>query len=131
MMFRQLRSCFTALIIVIAGVGATGCGAPQVAGHVVIDCISGDRAKIDATIADLGTKTKPDGSRDWSAIEADAIASGIEIGGCALAEFVEAYLAPAKSVKAPSDSLEARQALEHVRATQAGGPSFKTRLGTL
>ena len=128
-MSKYLRLCVTALAL--TGGASAGCRAPQVAGHAIIDCLVADRIKIDALITDLGTKTKPDGSRDWSAIEADALANGIEIGGCAIAEFVETYLAPAPTVKAPSDSVEARQALEHVRATQAGSPSFKTRLGTL
>jgi len=110
---------------------AAGCSTAKHAGNAVIDCVAADRAKIEATIIELGTKTKPDGSRDWSAIAADAIANGVEIGGCALAEFVQSYLAPATGVKAPSDSLEARQTLEQFRTTKAGGATFKTRLGAL
>lgn len=110
---------------------ATGCGTAKNAGNAVIDCLAADRAKIGATIIDLGTKTKPDGSHDWAAVAADAIANGAEIGGCALAEFVQSYLAPASGVKAPSDSIEARQTLEQFRTTKAGGATFKTRFGAL
>jgi len=129
-MLKHLHTLLTSLAIVTAGL-ATGCSGSKQPGTAVIDCLVADRAKIDALITDLGTKTKPDGSRDWSAIEADALVAGVEIGGCALAEFVESFLAPASGLKAPSDGVEARQTLEHFRSTKTGGASFKTRFGTL
>lgn len=125
-----IPSFFPALFLALAA-SALGCGPARTAGSAVIDCVAADRAKIDALIVDLGTKTRPDGTRDWAAIEADAIGAGVAIGGCALAEFVESYLAPSQGVKAPSDGLAARQTLEDFRATKAGGATFKTQHGAL
>lgn len=115
----------------LAIVSMSGCGPTRVAGKAVLDCLAADTARIDQTIIDLGTKTKPDGTRDWSAIETTAIGNGLVIGGCALAQFIQTYLSPGAGVKAPADGLEARQTLEHFRATEAGGATFKTRLGAL
>lgn len=135
-MWKYLAAFISALTLA-ALAGATGCGPVRHAGDAVIDCLSADRAKIDATLADLGTKTRADGSRDWGAIEADALAAGVVIGGCALAELVQSLLpaapaAPAaEHAAASSDDAAARQTFEHFRSTQAGNATFKTRLGTL
>ncbi len=128
------HTCYLARFLVllcIASGGAAGCGPSKVAGKAVLDCLAADAAGIDQTIIDLGTKTRPDGTRDWGAIESTAIGHGLVIGGCALAQFVQTYLSPGTGVKAPADGLEARQTLEHFRATEAGGATFKTRLGAL
>lgn len=124
-------SVVLASLLLAALASTLGCGAPKAAGHAVIDCLAADRAKISALILDLATKNKPDGTRDWAAIESEAIAAGIEIGGCALAEFVESYLTPSQGVKAPADGLAARQTLEDFRARHAGGATFKTKSGAL
>lgn len=90
-------------------------------GKAIVDCLAADAAQIGALVAGLGTKTNPDGTRDWAAIAADAIARGVVIGGCALAEFVESYLAPTRAMvasNAPADGLLARQTLERFRATR-------------
>ena len=135
-MSRYATALVSSLLLAVAS--GPGCKAAQVASHAVVDCLVADRAKIDATIVDLGGKTKPDGTHDWAAIEADAISAGVVIGGCALAELVESYLTPSQSigapnepVKPPSDSAEARHTLEEFRTTRAGNATFKTRLGTL
>ena len=131
-MSKLLHVVFTSSAV-FAAASAPGCGAPKAASTAIVDCLAADASKIDALIVDLRSKTKPDGSRDWAAISADAVASGVVIGGCALAEFVESYLAPTRAMlasNAPADGLQARQTLEHFRATEAGGATFKTRLGT-
>jgi hypothetical protein len=125
-MFKYLPAFVSAFTLVTAA----GCGSVKNPGNTVIDCLAADRAKIDTLIADLATKTRADGSRDWSAIETDAISAGVTIGGCALAEFIGSLLQP-QHVEAASDEALARQTLEHFRSTQAGNATFKTRLGTL
>lgn len=130
----KLLHLFFASSAVFAAASAPGCGAPKAASTAIVDCLAADATQIDALVADLSSKTNTDGSRDWAAISADAVASGGVIGGCALAEFVELYLAPTRAMVAPNrpaDGLQARQTLEHFRATQAGGATFKTRLGSL
>jgi hypothetical protein len=129
-MFKYLPALISALTLVTAA-GAIGCGPARNAGNTVIDCLAADRAKIDTVLADLGTKTRPDGTRDWSAIEADALSAGVVIGGCALAELVESILPSAQHAATSSDDTAARQTFEHFRSTQAGNATFKTRLGTL
>jgi hypothetical protein len=131
-MWKYLPAFVSALTLAVCA-GASGCTPVHNVGNAVIDCLAADRAKIDATLADLGTKTRPDGTRDWSAIEADAIAAGVEIGGCALAELVASILPPAPHAAASSssDDIAARQTFEHFRSTRAGNATFKTRLGTL
>lgn len=101
-------------------------------GSALIDCAAADHARIDALIADLGTKRRPDGSRDWAAIEAGAIAAGVTIGGCALAELVDP--APAASsglvarVQVAGDD-DGRAALEHARARWGGDVQWRTSAG--
>jgi len=122
---------FLSSLLLLTAASPLDCGPVKTAGNAVIDCVAADRTKIDALIVDLATKTKPDGTRDWAAIESEAITAGIEVGGCALAEFVQSYLRPSQGVKAPSDGLAARQTLEHFRTSQAGGATFKTKSGAL
>lgn len=129
-MFKHLPAFVSAFTLVTAA-GAIGCGSARNPGNTVIDCLAADRAKIDTLIADLAAKTRSDGSRDWSAIETDAISAGVTIGGCALAEFIESLLQPSQHVQASSEDAQARQTFEHFRSTQAGNATFKTRLGTL
>jgi hypothetical protein len=129
-MFKHLPAFVSAFTLVTAA-GAIGCGPARNAGNTVIDCLAADHAKIDAVIADLGTRTRPDGTRDWSAIETDAISAGVVIGWCALAEFIETVLQPSQHVQAASADTQARPTFEHFRSTQAGNAAFKTRLGTL
>jgi hypothetical protein len=128
-MFKHLPAFVSAFTLVTAA-GAIGCGSARNPGNTVIDCLAEDRARIDTLIADLATRTRSDGTRDWSAIETDAISAGVTIGGCALAEFIESLLQP-QHVEASSDDTQARQTFEHFRSTQAGNATFKTRLGTL
>lgn len=129
-MSKLINTCIAAIAASLLS-AAPGCGPTKTAGGIVIDCIAADHAKIDTVITDLGTKKRSDGTRDWDAIEADAIANGLAIGGCALAEFIQTYLTPSPGVKAPADGLQARQTLEHYRTTQANGATFKTAQGAL
>lgn len=129
-MFKYLPAFVSALTLVTAA-GATGCGSVKNPGSTVIDCLAADRAKIDTLIADLAGKTRSDGTRDWGAIESDAVSAGVTIGGCALAEFIQTLVQPAQKIQASSDDTTARQTFEHFRSTQAPNATFKTRLGTL
>lgn len=129
-MSKLINLCIAAVVTSVLSAGS-GCGPAKNAGNIVIDCIAADHAKIDAVIIDLGTKKRADGTRDWGAIEADAIANGLQIGGCALAQFIQSYLTPGAGVKAPADGLQARETLEHYRTTQANGATFKTAQGAL
>lgn len=129
-MWKYLPASVSALTLAVCA-GAAGCTPVRNVGNAVIDCLAADRAKIDATLADLGTRARSDGTRDWSAIEADAVAAGVEIGGCALAELVASILPPAPHAASASDDTAARQTFEHFRSTRAGNATFKTRLGTL
>lgn len=126
-MWKYLPAFVSALTLAVCA----GCTPVRNVGNAVIDCLAADRAGIDAVLAGLGTRTRPDGTRDWSAIEADALAAGVVIGGCALAELVESILPPASHAAASSDDAAARQTFEHFRSTRAGNATFKTRLGTL
>ncbi|HEX3763178.1 MAG TPA: hypothetical protein VHW23_31005 [Kofleriaceae bacterium] len=128
-MWKYLPAFVSALAL--AAAATTGCGPAKTAGNAVVDCLAADRTKIDALIADFETKTRSDGTRDWGAIEADALSAGVTIGGCALAELVETILQPAARAATSSDGAAARQTFEHFRSTEAGNATYKTRLGTL
>lgn len=99
--------------------------------HPYVDCVNGDRSKIDALIA--GFWPSDGGAPDWSQIESVAIDAGVSIGGCALAEFVQSYLAPAPGTAAPPPELavKAKDTLERYRAAHANNASFKTAAGEL
>lgn len=96
-----------------------------------IDCINADRPAIDAMIAGFWPA---DGSApDWGRIKDQAITAGVSIGGCALAEFVQRYLAPAPGTAAPPPelALQAKDTLEQYRNKYAGNASFRTKAGDL
>lgn len=113
------------------------CVPAQNAGRAVVDCIATDRTRIDALIvsfAPLLVGEQP----NWSSIEQQAIAAGETIGGCALAEVVQQFLAPPASAVLPTraapnaeSGLAARAALEDFRTKHAAGATFHSRLGNL
>ena len=109
-----------------------GCVPAKHAGKAIIDCITADRARIEALIASFQPVLAGD-RPDWGSIEAQAVTAGQAIGGCALAETVQAYLAPPVGRRAPSgdSGRSARGALEDFRAVHAGGATFRTSVGNL
>lgn len=70
------------------------------------------------------------GEPDWDTITGKSIAAGINIGGCALATFVQNYLGGRKAVPADA-SWRGYRALEDFRAKHAGGAVFRTARGDL
>jgi len=109
------------------------CTTPAVVtgGAVVIDCLQQDQAKLVEIVGSLWAVFSGGGS--WTDVEAQAIAAGKSLGGCALVEVVQKYLAPPRGRAAPpaDQGQAARAALEDFRTKQAGGATFKTAAGML
>ena len=108
------------------------CPAAEHAGKIVIDCVNAERSRIESLIASFAPVLA--GERpDWGSIEAQAIAAGQTIGGCALAETVQAYLTPPVGRAAPSgdSGRAARGALEDFRVRHAANATFHTGAGDL
>lgn len=99
--------------------------------HPYVDCINGERSKIDALIASFWPADG--GAPDFDRIEQVAIDGTVSIAGCALAEFVQSYLAPAPGTAAPPPelALQAKDTLERYRNKHANNASFKTSAGEL
>lgn len=130
------RGSLVALIAVVLGAGGVSqvaCGAPAVVtgGAVVIDCLVQDQAQLADLVGTLWAVFASSGS--WKDVENSAIAAGKDLGGCALAEVVQKYLAPPPGRAAPAGEKgrAARFALEDYRTQYAGGATFKTSLGNL
>lgn len=115
---------------------ATLSNAPSAAKDAVIDCTKADVAAIGVLVGELGadavTTALGTGKADWAKLEADAIAQGKVIGGCALAQFVAALSksAPAAATQqslvaqaSPAD--DGRAALDRFR-TKVGGGRWST-----
>ncbi len=120
-------------VLVLAGSLQPACTTPAVvtAGGVAIDCLKEDQAKLVEIVGTLWSIFA--GSGSWTDVEAQAIAAGKSLGGCALAEVVQKYLAPPKGRAAPpaDQGRAARAALEDFRTTQVGGATFVTSMGAL
>ena len=128
-------SLVVALVGVVLVVNVAGCkhAGPIVeeGAHAIIDCAKQNQDDIGAVIS--GLRPLLDGDRpDWGRMYDDAKAAGASIGGCALAELVQRYLAPAPGRMAPAPELghAARDTLERFRAAVANGASFRTADGT-
>jgi len=135
---RSTRASASSLVLaLVIGLGVTQPGCTSVpapvaaAGAIAVDCIVADQAQIGQLAESFVNAIFAGGS--WSRVEQEAIAAGKTVGGCALAEAVEKYLAPPRGRAAPDPEhgLLARRALEHYRSTQAGGATFHTQLGDL
>lgn len=129
------RASLVALVAVALGAGVLqpACGTPAVVtgGAVVIDCLAQDQAQLMELVGSLWAVFTSSGS--WKDVENSAIAAGKDLGGCALAEVVQHYLAPPKGRAAPAgeQGRAARAALEDFRTTQANGATFHTAAGNL
>jgi hypothetical protein len=103
---------------------AAGAGRAKVA---VIDCTKADAGQIAAVLAGFAPLLRGS-APDWKAVEANAIAAGTTIGGCALQELWEGYASPKLALTGMSDGRDAaaQAVLEHFRANHAGGAIFST-----
>lgn len=102
--------------------------APPIA-HPIVDCVNADRPAIESLI--LSFWPKDGGVPNWASVESAAINAGINVGGCAIAEYIQQYTAPKPGTAAPPDGLQAVMTLEHYRSITAPDTSFKTKYGSL
>ena len=128
------RGSLAAVAVLALGLSLQpACTSPAVvtAGGVAIDCLKEDQGKLVEIVGSLWAVFQGGGS--WTDVEAQAIAAGKSLGGCALAEVVQKYLAPPKGRAAPpaESGRAARAALEDFRTTQVGGAAFHTSMGDL
>lgn len=125
------------LVLAVALVGcSSGCksgpdGKPwDHATNAVIDCTRQDQGQITSLIAELlplAYLERP----NWQSIGDKAVAAGVSIGGCALAELVDLYLGNRKITQSDEATWCAYQTLEDFRARVAGGATFRTARGDL
>ncbi len=128
------RGSLVAVMLLAVGLSMQpACGTPAVVtgGAVVIDCLKQDQTSLIGLVGSLWAAFASSGS--WTDVEAQAIAAGKDLGGCALAEVVQHYLAPPRGRAAPpaDKGQAARAALEDFRTAHAGGATFKTSAGML
>lgn len=129
---RTIVAFFTAGFLLFFVSTNAGCPNPPAPLAPVISCTEQNLDQIEALLKQFAGLLVGD-SPDWAAIEAQAEAAGVQIGGCALSEFVNQYLS-AKSVggsAAVSQSWIAHDTLEHFRTKMAPGATFKTAAGNL
>lgn len=135
----QLVVCVLAGAL-IGGAGACNAGCTstvvQTIKHDVVDCTASNGAEVAnllATLRPLVALQEP----DWAKVKEAAIAAGRAVGGCALAELIDEFIAhrlaaPASLMLAApqTEVIRARATLEDVRAI-FGGPTFHTDHGDL
>lgn len=105
------------------------CAPVKHAGEVVVDCTTADAAQTAALVDELKPLLAGQ-SPDWQAIEGKAIAAGVHIGGCVLANLVQDLLSSVRALPV-NQTWEARGALEDFRAKYANGATFHTARGDL
>lgn len=121
----KILALFVASILFGAGVGAvvvvSGCATPKVqaAKHAAVVCGKEYAVEVAKAVAEYGAKAILTGHVDWSEVETEAKALGVEIGGCAAKEFVAA-LAKQPTVQArggePDVVAQGQAMLERLRA---------------
>ena len=135
-----------ALVMLVASCGAVTGAAGHAAKPGIINCTAEDLGTTPAlnletlvaianTIAAERASCMTPGGLDWKCVERDAIAKGLTLGGCMLAEMVAAA---ANAVKSSGSGLVAdpapppgRAELERFRAQVAGGATYHTASGDL
>jgi hypothetical protein len=124
----SLVVAITGVALVVTAVGGckTASGVAGAGGHALIDCGKADPAILADALSDLASLLAGQ-SPDWNAIEQQAELHGEKIGGCAIAELVQRYLAPepGRSAPAPESGRAASAALERFRASVAHGATFR------
>lgn len=120
--------------VLILAMMLAGCRGTEPA-KIVIDCAKAEADKIAVLLTSM--RSLLTGQPDWAGIEARAIDAGEAIGGCALAELVQEYLAPTPPAApgtarmASTEARTARATFEDFRARVAGGATYRTKHGDL
>ena len=114
----------------------TACAATQRAGsaakHAVIDCGKQYAPAIIAGVAHFGARAIIDGRIDWEAIETAAKGAGLQVGSCAVAEFLRAYRQLSKEqVAARGGEPDVVAQGQAVLARVSGGASVKLADGAV
>ena len=140
----RMICCIVSLAVALCA--CTACpGAAVRATQVIVDCTKENQADIERLVLEFRPLLQLE-SPDWSAVIAAAVASGRNIGGCALAKLVDQYLgglwavnvapsAPASVSKAVESGTRtardelARAQFERYRQEFAGGAIFRTEAG--
>lgn len=129
----MIRSMFRSLVIAFVLFLVPASSACRIwdtkPGQAVIDCVAADRNQLDQLAGELSPLVSGD-KPDWSAVYDRAKHAGKVIGGCVLAELVQQYLGGKKAVS-NDESWAARNALEDFRKKEAGGATFRTKVGDL
>lgn len=102
---------------------------PEAAAAAIVDCVRVDQGQVNAVLREMMPLVYG-ASPNWKAVEERAIAAGVTIGGCALAELVQLYLGGRKAPQ-QADGWAAHDTLEHFRKSIAGGATFRTERGDL
>lgn len=98
------------------------CGVPATAGHAIVDCTKADKGALEAATVRLLS------APSWAALEAEAIAAGETIGGCALLAVITSYHPPTVASAAPVPPVDTHALVERVRA-HFGGVTWVTTQG--
>lgn len=123
------RAVLALIMVSVLSVPACHSNVGPVIGQTVIDCVSADRAKIDALLGEFKPLLTTD-AMSWPDVYQRAKEAGTAVGGCFLAELVQSYLG-GKMAPATGDGWTARQTLEDFRAKEAGNATFRTANGDL
>ena len=96
----------------------------------IIDCAKLEGPAFTAELAKLSALVP-----DWTAIYQTAIADvagiGYQVAGCVIADLAQQYLTTKGATATIEETWSAHDALEHFRATQAHGATFRTKAGDL
>jgi hypothetical protein len=94
----------------------------------IIDCTKLEGPAFTAELAKLSALVP-----DWTAIYQTAIADvagiGYRVAGCVIADLAQQYLTTKGATATIEETWSAHDALEHFRATQAHGATFRTANG--
>lgn len=126
------KATAVSMVLVVMLLGCSSCKdlpSAEQTSKLIVDCTRADQGVVNGVIREMlplvyGEKV------DWKAVEDRAIAAGVTIGGCALAELAQLVLG---SRKAPTteQSWGMHDTLEKFRETIANGASFRTAHGDL
>lgn len=111
----------TRFIVAFLASVAIACGPTPNIKDVIVECAQGDQDLVRDFAAELLPLLNLD-APDWRAIESAAVAHGVQIGGCALAELVNAWLS---RPRATPQTQAAADALENVRRAFGGNIAWR------
>lgn len=107
-----------------------GCGAAANIPRAVIDCTVSNRPQIEALILEFRQILVGE-SPNWQAVLDKAIAAGVSIGGCALAELAQTSKTAPQAMFYEPGTRSAQSVLEDYRSKHAGGSTFRTPKGEI